>query len=196
MTLFGTPDGLLSTGENSFRIVECKARMGSGKADQRFIKDYLQAVSYQILYNSDARPQETILLSHFELAKTGEERGQLTLEHKTLSQWFLKDMMQTPIGSNSLDTEMFFENNIHKVRMASESQAGLLQVLHICASDAEAVWAEMMCSIWMLLTVVLTIANDEEWQREWFSARDKSVFLHEALQRLPVFYGMDKSVHA
>lgn len=199
MTLFGTPDGLLDTGTDSFRIIECKAKMGNGKVDRRFIKDYLQAISYQMIYANanDARPLETILLSHFELAKTTRHIPVLTLEDRTLSQWFMESMMHTEeMADNCLDTQIIGSVQSQPVPMPAENQAGLLRILHICARDAQVVWNGVMQRIWMLLTVVLTIVHNENWQQSWLSTRDKSVWLDDALKYIPQFYSMNNSVHA
>ena len=195
MDVFGTPDGHIIDKDHSLRIIECKAKMGAGQPDKCSIKDYLQAICYQILYFSDEKSQETLLLSHHELAKTSEDSRQLRLEHRTLSKWFMEDMMDTE-ETNILDTAIVESLKLQLVEMPFKQQAGLLRILHICSKDAETVWSKVIHRIWMLLTVVMTLAKNVDWQQEWFAARDKSAWLEDALNYFPQFYSMDGFVHA
>lgn len=200
MNVFGTPDGHIINGKDSLRIIECKAKMGAGQPDKCSIKDYLQAICYQILYCSDEKSQETLLLSHHELAKRSEDSRQLRLEDRTLSKWFMEDMMDTNevvvSQTNTLDTVIVESIDSQLVEMPCKQQAGLLRILHICSEDAETVWSKVIHRIWMLLTVVMTLAKNVNWQQEWFAARDKSAWLEDALNYFPQFYSMDGFVHA
>ena len=189
MMVFGTPDGFLDENTDSFRILECKAKMGSDRPTNLMIKDYLQAITYNIIYDSDQGPRETLLLSHFESIKTDGNPKLLKFEDKTLSEWFIKHVMEEEWNEHHKLDEPIIENiDSETVETQLTSRAGLLRIVHISADDARRVWAKAMERIRLLLMVVLTIIYNPHWQQGWMSTHNKAMFVDDAMRSLPEYY--------
>ena len=188
MVAHGKPDGFLNEGTDAFCILECKAKMGNENTNNRMIKDYLQAITYQMIYGGEDSPCETILLSHFELAKNKGSPRLLKVEHKVLSEWSLNHLIDQEWNGQNMDDFIWDRTALETVVMQSENQSGVLRVLHIHPHDALEVWNKMMERIRLLLMVVMTIIYNPEWRQNWLSTIDKALFLEIAMQALPQYY--------
>ena len=185
MVAYGTPDGLLNQGTGTFRILECKAKMGDAKPSNRMIKDYLQAITYQMIYGGDNGPSNTVLLTHFESAKAEGKAKSLRVENRVLSEWSLNHLIDREWSEqNKMDEIMPNFPLSETVEMQSENQAGVLRVLHISPDDAQRVWNKMMERVRLLLMIVTAIINSRENQEIWISTTDKAMFLENAMQAL------------
>ncbi len=182
MVVFGTPDGFSHQDTDTFRILECKAKMGSDAPNERMIKDYLQAITYQMIYGSSNFPCKTILLSHFESVRTEDHPKLLRIEDRVLSEWFMKSAIEADWNElHGLDKPMVVGTSSEIVQMQSENQAGLLRILHISLDDARRVWDQVLARIRLLLLIVLSIIDDEEWQKGWVSTDNKDRFFKDAM---------------